>query len=53
LVEEPGPGYAHFPVERPEGWFEQLTSEQLVIEKETRLNTRRWNLPRGRANEAP
>ena len=28
-VTEPGPGYMHFPDNRPAGWYKQLTSEQL------------------------
>src|SRR5690606_639559 len=30
LIEEPGPGYCHFPHDRPEAWFDQLTSESLM-----------------------
>lgn len=51
LIEEPGPGYCHFPSDRPEGWFDQLTSEELVIEKKMGVRIRVWRLPRGRANE--
>lgn len=52
LIEEKGPGYCHFPVERPESWFEQLTSENLMLEKKGGFTVRRWELPRGRTNEA-
>ncbi len=52
LIAEPGPGYCHFPNDRPEGWFEQLTSEQLVIEKKMGARIRVWKLPKGHANEA-
>lgn len=52
LVDEVGPGYCHFPADRPEAWFEQLTSETLVIETKGGFNLRKWVLPRGRANEA-
>ena len=48
LIEEPGPGYCHFPWDRPDGWFEQLTSEELRID---RLKGRRWVLKKGLANE--
>lgn len=36
LVEEEGPGYTHFKVGTPNEWFEQLTSEKLVVEKKVR-----------------
>ena len=52
LIEEPGPGYCHFPHDRPEGWFDQLTSETLLIENKGGFSVRRWTLPRGKANEA-
>lgn len=52
LVQEPGPGYAHFPMAYEDNRFEQLTSETLVIEKKDGFSRRRWSLARGRANEA-
>ncbi|MEX2553991.1 MAG: terminase gpA endonuclease subunit, partial [Actinomycetota bacterium] len=52
LIEEPGPGYCHFPIGRPEGWFDQLTSENLVIERKAGQSVRKWVLQKGRANEA-
>lgn len=52
LIEDVGPGYAHFPKERADNWFDQLTSESLVIEKKSGFTTRKWELPKGRANEA-
>lgn len=52
LIEDVGSGFCHFPVDRPENWFEQLTSESLMVEKKGGFNVRRWHLPRGRANEA-
>lgn len=52
LIADPGPGYCHFPHDRPEGWFEQLTSEQLVVEKKMGTKVRLWRLPKGLANEA-
>jgi phage terminase large subunit GpA-like protein len=51
-VEEPGSGYSHFPVGRSEEYFEQLTSEQLIIEKRDGFAVRRWTLKKGHANEA-
>jgi len=52
LVENPGPGYCHFPADRPAGWFDQLTSERLVIERRNGVSVRKWVLQKGRANEA-
>lgn len=52
MVEEVGPGYCHFPMERTDLWFAQLTSEQLVVERKGGATLRKWHLPRGRANEA-
>ena len=52
LVDEVGPGYAHFPIGRSEDYFNQLTSEQLVLEKKDGFTIRRWVLKKGHANEA-
>lgn len=52
LVEEPGPSYCHFPTERTESWFEQLTSEELSVEKKAGVSIRKWTLKHGRKNEA-
>jgi phage terminase large subunit GpA-like protein len=52
LVQEPGPGYCHFPIGRPSTFFEQLTSERLVIERKGGSMVRRWMAPPHRANEA-
>lgn len=52
LVEDVGPGYCHFPVGRPDAWYEQLTSERLTIERKAGVITRKWVKPSGRANEA-
>lgn len=51
LVEKPGPGYCHFPIGRPDGWFEQLTSEDLVKERRSGITVRSWKKKAGRANE--
>lgn len=51
-IDEPGPGFCHFPLERSDNWFEQMTAETLVFEKKDGFTTRKWTLPRGRANEA-
>lgn len=52
LIKEPGPGYCHFSADREEWWFDQLTSERLLLEKVGGASRRRWTLPRGRRNEA-
>jgi len=51
-LDEIGPGYCHFPVGRPENWFEQLLSESLVVERRGSSFVRVWKKPSGRANEA-
>jgi phage terminase large subunit GpA-like protein len=48
LVEKPGPGYCHFPVGRPDAWYEQLTSENLTVEN----FVRKWVKKKHAANEA-
>jgi phage terminase large subunit GpA-like protein len=51
-IEEPGPGYQHFPIGRPEAYYQQLTSEDLFEERKHGVVLRRFK-PRGRlANEA-
>jgi phage terminase large subunit GpA-like protein len=52
LVAKPGPGYCHFPVGRPDGWYEQLTSEDLVKETKAGITIRSWKPKPGRRNEA-
>lgn len=53
LIKEPGPGYCHFPAGRPMGWFDQLTSEELRIEKRAGHVTRQWKKKsKDAANEA-
>lgn len=52
LVPEPGPGYCHFPADREDGWFEQLTSENLLVERKAGAMVRRWTKKAGVANEA-
>lgn len=51
-VEEPGPGFMHFPHDRDIGYFEQLTSERSVVKVTNGQKYRVWELPSGRANEA-
>lgn len=52
LIEEFGPGYCHFPIGRGESWFEQLTSEDLRVERKAGVMMRKWVLKKGKANEA-
>lgn len=52
LIDEPGPGYCHFPAGRPPGYFDQLTSERLIIERKGGSAIRKWYKPSHLANEA-
>lgn len=52
LIEDPGPGFCHFPTGRPPGYFDQLTAERLVIERKSGIMVRRWDCPKHMANEA-
>ncbi|OHB72096.1 MAG: hypothetical protein A2W23_08660 [Planctomycetes bacterium RBG_16_43_13] len=47
-VEEPGPGYMHFPESYNVEYFRQLTSERLVYRKGKRV----WELIAGKRNES-
>ncbi len=51
-VIEPGPGFAHFPHDRPPAYFDQITSERLVYERKSGKNIKRWVIQKGHANEA-
>lgn len=51
-IEEPGPGYSHFPVDRDINYFAQLVSERSVAKQMGAQRYRVWELPPGRANEA-
>lgn len=51
LIDEPGPGYCHFPVGRPAAYFEQLTAENLVIERRAGMAVRKWEPKKDVANE--
>lgn len=51
-VEEPGPGYMHFPADRDINYFAQLVSERSVAKLVNGQRFRVWELPPGRANEA-
>lgn len=51
-VIEPGPGYVHFGMDWTQDRFAQLTAERLSKTHRGGFETRRFVLPRGRANEA-
>lgn len=51
-LEEPGPGYMHFPTDRDANYFAQLVSERSVTKSFRGQRFRVWELPPGRANEA-
>ncbi|WP_306168616.1 phage terminase large subunit family protein [Halomonas sp. MMSF_3323] len=48
---EPGPGFCHFPKERDEEWYHQLTAEKLVTKYVKGVPKREWHQTRPR-NEA-
>jgi len=50
-IEEPGPGYCHFPMARDAEYFEQLTSEKLVTKFRKGYPYKEWQATRPR-NEA-
>ncbi len=41
-IENPGPGYLHFPAETPEEYFKQLTGEKLVTYYKGGVHKKRW-----------
>ncbi|MFQ5473940.1 MAG: terminase gpA endonuclease subunit, partial [Dehalococcoidia bacterium] len=50
---KPGPGYCHFPADRPLRYFEQLTAEQMVARYRAGRRAVVWELKvAGRPNEA-
>ncbi len=50
-IEEPGPGYCHFPDHYPDEFFKQLTAEELVTRYRNGVARRVWKKKRPR-NEA-
>ncbi|EHO5627766.1 phage terminase large subunit family protein [Salmonella enterica] len=48
----PGPGYCHFPEDRDEEWFQQLTAEKLTIHYVKGHPVREWRKPDHARNEA-
>jgi phage terminase large subunit GpA-like protein len=51
-LEEPGPGYVHFPSFLPGDYYKQLTAERVKINYQNGHPTKIWELPRHRRNEA-
>ncbi len=51
-LQEPGPGYYHFPMERTEEFFRQLTVEKQVTEYVMGHGRPKWLKPAGARNEA-
>lgn len=49
---DPGPGYCHFPEDRNEEWFNQLTAEKLVTRYVRGQPIREWKKPDRARNEA-
>lgn len=47
-VVAPGPGFCHFPKDRPEEWYLQLTAEQLMTAVSNGVPVRRWTRLRPR-----
>lgn len=48
----PGPGYCHFPADRDEEWFKQITAEKLVVRYIKGQPVREWTKPDKARNEA-
>lgn len=51
-ITEPGVGYCHFPSDRDEQYFKQLTAEKIVTRYHKGFPVRRFEKPEGRRNEA-
>lgn len=51
-IEQPGPGYVHFPTGLPDEFFVQLTSEKRVTRYIRGRPKSEWTIERGRRNEA-
>lgn len=49
---EPGPGYCHFPADRDEEWFKQMTAEKLTTRYIKGQPVREWKKPDKARNEA-
>ncbi|MGR2678715.1 phage terminase large subunit family protein [Chromobacterium haemolyticum] len=51
-LEQPGPGYMHYPADRDINWYAQLLAERLITKTINGHRARIWDQLPGRANEA-
>ncbi|RJX35656.1 MAG: phage terminase large subunit family protein [Desulfarculus sp.] len=51
-IEARGPGYCHFPKDRPSGYFRMFGAERLVTKYQRGFPVKRWHRASGRPNEA-
>lgn len=51
-VEEPGPGYCHFPPGLPDSFYRQFSAEKLITKYKHGFPVRVWDKKSGRPNEA-
>jgi phage terminase large subunit GpA-like protein len=51
-IPAPGPGYCHFPADRDEEWYRQLTAEKLLTHYVRGQPVRKWSKPDKARNEA-
>ena len=51
-IAQVGAGYCHFPADRDEEYFKQLTAEKIVTHYYKGFPVRKWEKPNGRRNEA-
>lgn len=51
LIDKPGAGHCHFPLEREGEWFEQLTAERRVIKHRGTTKYLKWENPGNARNE--
>lgn len=51
-IQEPGPGYCHFPLAYDEYYFDMLTAEQVRTKYSHGRPVREWFCPKGKRNEA-
>lgn len=51
-VKTPGPGYCHFPADREEEWFQQITAEKLTLHYVKGFPVREWKKQDHARNEA-
>lgn len=51
-LQTPGPGFCHFPADRDDEWFDQLTAEKLTTRYIKGFPVREWKKPDRARNEA-